>query len=141
MYIAIHGNRHNVDGKEAVEVTCPHCGYEWLEWSDSPDYPYYCPSCKGDLFKEGSSAAIAIPKVNREEELAGFVKDLQTGQYVRMFTSQIGSPMLVRNRARENAQNYNQFSNAKYDLDDVVVKQRVLKTVCLPWKEIEVNQP
>lgn len=52
MYIAIHGKRHNIDGLEVVEVTCPHCQYGWIEWSDSPDYPNYCPSCGKDLFEE-----------------------------------------------------------------------------------------
>lgn len=52
MYIAIHGKRHTIDGLEVVEVTCPHCQYGWIEWSDSPDYPNYCPSCGKDLFEE-----------------------------------------------------------------------------------------
>ena len=52
MYIAIHGNRHNVAGSEVVEVNCPHCEYQWLEWSESPDYPNHCPCCGKSLFEE-----------------------------------------------------------------------------------------
>lgn len=43
---------HLPNGRIAVEHRCPHCGYEWLEYSDSDNYPEHCPLCGASLPEE-----------------------------------------------------------------------------------------
>lgn len=38
-------NHYRIEDRDVSEHRCPFCSYEWLEWSDADDYPYYCPSC------------------------------------------------------------------------------------------------
>ena len=80
------------------------------------------------------------PKTRREEELAGFVRNIKTGEYQQMFITQIGSPMLCRNRAIEKAKGYNEYIGEEYDLDDVVVKRRAIEVISYPWENVEVNE-
>lgn len=80
------------------------------------------------------------PKVRREEELAGFVRNIKTGEYQQMFITQIGSPMLCRNRAVEKAKGYNEYIGEEYDLNDVVVKRRAIEVISYPWENVEVDQ-
>ncbi|MBQ8806536.1 MAG: hypothetical protein IJZ68_08785 [Bacteroidaceae bacterium] len=70
-------------------------------------------------------------------ELGGFVKNLETGEYDLLFTSEIGSEMLVRNRTGEAASNKNKFSGETiYDVNDIVVKSRTQRIVFGPWVEV-----
>ena len=77
------------------------------------------------------------PKVKRQEELAGFVRNLKTGEYHQMFITQIGSPMLCRNRAMEKAAGYNEYIGKEYDLNDIVVKRRAVEVINYPWEIVE----
>ena len=79
------------------------------------------------------------PKTRREEELAGFVRNIKTGEYQQMFITQIGSPMLCRNRAVEKAKGYNEYIGEEYDLYDVIVKRRVVEVISYPWENVEVD--
>lgn len=78
-------------------------------------------------------------KVAKEEELAGFVRNIKTGEYQQMFITQIGSPMLCRNRAVEKAKGYNEYIGEEYDLDDVIIKRRVVEVISYPWENVEVD--
>ena len=42
-------NHYRIEDRDVSEHRCPFCSYEWLEWSDADDYPYYCPSCGGNF--------------------------------------------------------------------------------------------
>ena len=77
------------------------------------------------------------PKIRREEELAGFVRNIKTGEYQQMFITQIGSPMLCRNRAVEKAKGYNDYIGEEFDLNDVIVKRRIVEVINYPWEEVE----
>ena len=71
-----------------------------------------------------------------QTETGGFVKNLETGEYDLLFTSEIGSPMLVENRARETAYNRNKYHGTTiHDANDVVVKTRTVRVVFGPWVE------
>lgn len=75
-------------------------------------------------------------KTNVETELAGFVKNKTTGKYELLFSSFIGSPLLVRNRAVEKASDINKFSRSeKYDVADVKVMQRQSITIATQWSD------
>lgn len=80
------------------------------------------------------------PTTRRGEELAGFVRNIKTGEYQQMFITQIGSPMLCRNRAIEKAKGYNEYIGEEYDLNDVVVKRRVTEILMYPWENVEMNE-
>ena len=70
-------------------------------------------------------------------ELGGFVKNTQTGRYEMLFTSEIGSEMLVRNRAREKADIRNCLGGKPvYDIEDIVVKCRQTVVTYTDWEEI-----
>lgn len=74
------------------------------------------------------------PEIHQEEELAGFVRHIKTRDYHQMFVTQIGSPMLCRNRAMEKAAGYNEYIGKEYDLNDIVVKRRAIKVIKYPWE-------
>ena len=70
-------------------------------------------------------------------ETGGFVKNLETGEYDLVFTTEIGSEMLVRNRAKEFATTRNKLVSTKvYDVEDIVVKTRSQRIVFGPWVEV-----
>ena len=76
-----------------------------------------------------------------ETELAGFVMNRTTGKYERMFSSFIGSPMLVRERALEKAKDINKFSKSeRYDVSDVKIMQRQSITIATYWKDLIEEQ-
>ena len=54
MYLAIRGVAHSTEKGDVRETTCPHCGWEWLEWSDALQWPEYCPGCGKSLHKDES---------------------------------------------------------------------------------------
>lgn len=51
-FLAKRGKHVKVGNQEVTEYGCPHCGYEWLEYSDMPEYPYHCPGCGESLWQE-----------------------------------------------------------------------------------------
>lgn len=55
--------RHQIGDRDVSEHRCPFCHYEWLEWSDADDYPYYCPGC-GENF-DGEEAVVKYFSVRR----------------------------------------------------------------------------
>lgn len=70
-------------------------------------------------------------------ETGGFVKNLETGEYDLVFTTEIGSEMLARNRAKEFATTRNKLVGTKvYDAEDIVVKTRTQRIVYGPWVEV-----
>lgn len=70
-------------------------------------------------------------------ETGGFVKNLETGEYDLVFTTEIGSEILARNRAKEFATTRNELVGTKvYDAEDIVVKTRSQRIVYGPWVEV-----
>lgn len=70
-------------------------------------------------------------------EIGGFVKNRITGQYELLFSTEIGSEMMVKNRALEAATNKNNFyGKPVYDVNDIVVKSRTQRIVYGPWVEV-----
>lgn len=51
-YLATIGKTVMVGQQAITEHACPHCGWEWLEYSDMPEYPYYCPGCGESLWRD-----------------------------------------------------------------------------------------
>lgn len=73
----------------------------------------------------------------KQTELGGFVKNTQTGQYEMLFSSEIGSEMLVRNRTREKADLRNCLGGKPvYDIEDILVKRRQTVISYTDWEEI-----
>lgn len=76
-----------------------------------------------------------------EIELGGFVKNKDTGEYELMFTSFIGSPLLVKNRAIEKSSTINAFSGeCRYDVADVKVMQRQTIHLASPWADYDESK-
>lgn len=68
-------------------------------------------------------------------QFSGFVKNKKTGEYDQMFTTEIGG-LLAKERAIEAASNHNMFIDDEYDIDDVLVKQRVVTFNYGDWEEV-----
>lgn len=68
-------------------------------------------------------------------EYGGFVKNIKTGKYERLFTTQM-SELLARNRAIEAASNANQNPDYQYDVNDTIVKKRIVKSEYGEWETI-----
>ena len=69
------------------------------------------------------------------EERGAFVKNTTTGEYECLFTSEIGSPGLVRRRGMERAEHCNNIKEI-YDTSDVIAKYRNSEIFYTPWEEI-----
>ena len=68
-------------------------------------------------------------------QFAGFVKNKKTGEYDQMFTTEIGE-RLAKERAIGAASDHNMFIDDEYDIDDVLVKQRVVTFNYGDWEEV-----
>lgn len=70
-------------------------------------------------------------------ENGGFVKNLLTGQYELLFSSEFDSQQLVKKRAFDAATHKNTFLGKNvYDVNDIVVKTRSQHIVFGPWVEV-----
>ena len=68
-------------------------------------------------------------------EYGGFVKDLDTKEYVLLFCT-TSSELLCIGRAKENAENYNRYYDKNYDTNDIVVRKRKCILEKADWEEI-----
>ena len=55
--------------RDTALYQCKDCGYEWLEYRDSSDYPNYCPHCGFELRAEPGSELENSVKVNNKLSL------------------------------------------------------------------------
>ena len=77
-----------------------------------------------------------------EIELAGLVKNKETGIYDLLFKSFIGSPLLVKERAIEKANDINKFSGREmYDVSDVRIMKRQSITITTHWRDYNEDRP
>lgn len=75
-----------------------------------------------------------------ETQLAGFMKNRITGEYELMFWTFIGSPLLVKERSIEKANERNKFSGTDtYDTDDFILRKREVITTYSKWEPVEVT--
>lgn len=71
-------------------------------------------------------------------EYAGFVKNKRSGEYVQMFTTEIGV-MLARGRAIEKATTVNEYTGRNdFDIDDCMVKQRKVTMKYGEWEAVKI---
>lgn len=68
-------------------------------------------------------------------EYGGFINNIKSGEYERLFTTQM-SELLARNRTIEAARNANQNPDYQYDINDVVVKKRIVKSEYGEWESV-----
>lgn len=78
-----------------------------------------------------------MSRTKKSTEYAGFVRNRETGEYDKLYHTTC-SALLAKNRAIENAGMKNKYSNADYDVDDVVIKQReiILTATYGAWKQV-----
>ncbi len=69
-------------------------------------------------------------------QYAGFVKNKNTGEYEKLFTTEI-SPILAKNRAIERAKERAEYTDVTYDTADVVVKKRPVTVTYGNWENLE----
>lgn len=71
-----------------------------------------------------------------ETEWCGFVRNIESGEYTAMFITSIGG-LLAKERALEKAREYNSYEKTpKYDVNDVVVKEREVSITYGDWKPL-----
>ena len=69
-------------------------------------------------------------------EYGGFVKNEETGEYDLLFDSKINSESLMREFTISAANERNLFCRNKYNLNDVVIKQRKKTIITEDWVEL-----
>ena len=66
-------------------------------------------------------------------EYAGFVKNNTSGEYEKLFTTEI-SPILAKSRAIEHAKERVEYAGVSYDTNDVIIKERQVTVSYGEWE-------
>lgn len=72
----------------------------------------------------------------QQSQYGGFVKNKSTGEYEPLFTTYM-SDILAKNRAIEMAKAKNVHQEEQYDINDIIIKVRNVRTIYDNWKPID----